>query len=106
MEVGEGAGRSFLFTPPLSSLFFALVPTFSTNSRGNPCNLGYPKHKLLSGTNGVARYYQGILQRLLNLKFQKFRFHQEDIQRAYIKPLSCLNVLHKSNVFCFISASL
>lgn len=45
IEVGEGAGRSFLFIPPLSSLFFALVPTFSTNSGGNPCNLGYPKHK-------------------------------------------------------------
>ena len=37
------AGKRFLHSPspPPSFLFFALVPTFSTNSRGNACYAGY-----------------------------------------------------------------
>ena len=37
---GEGEG-SHCPPPPPSFLFFVLVPTFSTNSRGNACYAGY-----------------------------------------------------------------
>ena len=43
-EVGGGGRRGSFFPLPLprqSSFFFALVPTFLTNSRGNACYAGY-----------------------------------------------------------------
>ena len=40
---GKGEGKRYLLSlpPPPSFLFFALVPTFSTNSRGNACYASY-----------------------------------------------------------------
>ena len=54
----EGGGGGFLFCPPLPGTFLfscSLVPTFSTNSRGNACYAGkaiiclsWPKNTLFN----------------------------------------------------------
>ena len=46
MEGGGGREKRFLHSPPPppSFLFFALVPIFSTNSRGTACYAGYTEH--------------------------------------------------------------
>ena len=46
MEGGGGWEKRFLHSPPPppSFLFFALVPIFSTNSRGTACYAGYTEH--------------------------------------------------------------
>ena len=50
---GEGRRRgSFFPSPsPVIPFLFALVPTFSTNSRGNACYAGYHRRVIWSGYN-------------------------------------------------------